>query len=133
MTDFDDRIRGALDEDDRAFLASLDEGRGLFTQFGDVLSGPLGGWARIVFVAAFFLTFAMAYAIWQLLIADTTRELVLWATASLAGLMASGFTKDWFFSRMNMMTVLREVKRLQLQVALLEQGAPARDTPRLNP
>lgn len=125
MTEIDDRIRGALDEDDRAFLASLDEGRGLFTQFGDVLTGPLGGWARIVFVATFFLTAAMGYAIWQMFIADTTRELILWASGSLAGLMASGFTKDWFFSRMNMMTLLREVKRLQLQVAKLEDGRAA--------
>ena len=50
MTDIDSRIRGALDEDDRAFLATLDQDRGLFTQVGDVFSGPLGGWAKLVFV-----------------------------------------------------------------------------------
>jgi hypothetical protein len=34
--------------------------------------------------------------------------------------MSTGFLKDWLFSRMNMFTVLREVKRLQVQVAMLE-------------
>ena len=39
MTEIDNRIRGALDEDDKAFLASLDQERGMFTQMGDVLAG----------------------------------------------------------------------------------------------
>jgi hypothetical protein len=33
--------------------------------------------------------------------------------------MSTGFLKDWLFSRMNMFTVPREVKRLQVQVAML--------------
>ena len=46
MTDIDNRIRGALDEDDHAFLASLDSDRGMFRQLGDSMHGPLGGWAK---------------------------------------------------------------------------------------
>ncbi len=122
MTTIDDKIRGALDEDDQAFLASLDEGRGLFTQIGDTLSGPLGGWAKLIFVVTFFLAMATFYAIWQLFLVDTTRELILWATGSVIGFMAVGFTKDWFFSRMNMLAILREVKRVELQVALRDES-----------
>ena len=121
MTDIDNRIRGALDDDDRAFLASLDEGRGLFTQVGDVLTGPLGGWAKLMFVVTFFLAVATIYAIWQLFTVEGTRETILWATGVLIGFIATGFTKDWFFSRMNMLTVLREVKRVELQLALRDQ------------
>ena len=32
-----------------------------------------------------------------------------------------GFAKEWMFNRMNMLTILREVKRLQVQVALLTE------------
>lgn len=122
MSTIDERIAGALDEDDRAFLASLDKGRGLFTQVGDVLGGPLGGWAKLVFVVTFFLAIATIYAIWQLFTVEGTRETILWATGVLIGFVATGFTKDWFFSRMNMIAILREVKRLQVQVALLSEG-----------
>ncbi len=126
MTDTDDRIRSALDADDREFLASLDDSRGMFTQIGDTLGGPLGGWAKLMMAVSFALGIAMFYSLWQLLTAEGTRELVLWATATLAALLMQGFTKDWFFSRMNMFSVLREVKRLQLQVALQqEEGAKA--------
>lgn len=117
MTDIDDRIRGALDEDDRAFLASLDQGRGLFTQIGDTMSGPLGGWAMMGTVIAALLGIFILYAVWQLFHVTEPRPLILWATGTLAALVAQGFLKQWFFSRMNMFTVLRELKRLQLQVA----------------
>jgi len=119
MTDIDDRIRARLDADDRAFLASLDDGRGLFAQIGDTLGGPLGGWAKLVFVASGLFGILMLLAVWKLLTAHDTRELILWATAVIALVTAQGFIKDWFFSRMNMLSILRELKRLQVQVALL--------------
>ena len=113
MSTFDERITGALSEDDRAFLASLDEERSLFTQVGDVLTGPLGGWAKLIFFVTALLAFATFYAVYQALTVDGTRELILWVGAALVGFMATGFTKDWFFSRMNMLAILRDVKRLQ--------------------
>jgi hypothetical protein len=121
MTDIDERIRGGLDADDRAFLASLDEERGLFRQLGDSLGGPLGGWAKLVFVMTFVLSLPMFYSVWQLFVAEEPREMALWATATVVLVMSIGFLKDWLFSRMNMFTVLREVKRLQLQVAMLAE------------
>ena len=119
MTDIDDGIRAGLDADDRAFLASLDDERGLFRQLGDSLGGPLGGWAKVVFAMTFVMGIVLLVSVWQLLTVDTTRDQILWATAAMALVMSTGFLKDWLFSRMNMFTVLREVKRLQLQVAML--------------
>ena len=124
MTEIDDRIRAALDDDDRAFLASLDNRRGLFGQIGDSLGGPLGGWAKLVFVMTFVLSLVMVYAVWRMFVAAELREVVLWATSVVVLVMAVGFMKDWLFSRMNMFFILREVKRLQVQVALLEGEAP---------
>ena len=123
MTDIDDAIRAGLDADDRAFLASLDDERGLFRQLGDSLGGPLGGWAKVVFAMTFVMGIVLLVSVWQLLTADTTRDQILWATAAMALVMSTGFLKDWLFSRMNMFTVLREVKRLRVQVAMLEAKA----------
>lgn len=120
MTDIDDRIRNALDEDDRAFLDSLED-RGLFRQLGDSLGGPLGSWAKLVFVITFLMSAVMFYAVWQALHAEDLRDVVLWASASVVLITGIGFLKHWLFSRMNMFTVLREVKRLQVQVAMLAE------------
>lgn len=122
MNTIDERIRDVLDADDRAFLERLESDRGMWRQMGDSLSGPMGGWAKLVFAGSLVLALGMIYAAWQLLTATGTRELVLWAVAVILLFTAQGFTKDWFFSRMNMLTILREVKRLQLQVAVLQDA-----------
>jgi hypothetical protein len=122
MTEIDRRIGESLDADDRAFLASLDEGRGLFVQIGDTFDGPLGGWAKLVAAASLALALVLFYSSWKLLTAQDTRALVLWAVAVLAALFAQGFIKQWFFARMNMLSVLRELKRMQVQVAMLTDG-----------
>lgn len=117
MTDFDDKIRGALSADDKEFLASLDQDRGMFRQMGDVMHGPLGGWAKLIFAMLFIVGAAFLYSLWQLFHVEGERETIMWATAVLGLLVIQGFAKEWFFSRMNMQAVLREVKRLQVLVA----------------
>lgn len=119
MTDIDDRISTALDADDRAFLAELEGDRGLFRQMGDSMQGALGGWAKLIFAVLLLMTGVLFWCLYNLIVSPSMDERILWAIASLAVLMAQGFAKDWFFSRMNMLTVLREVKRLQLQLAML--------------
>jgi len=121
MVDIDDKITSALDADDKAFLDSLDDGRGLFTQIGDMFDGPLSGWTKVVFVAPMIIGLALLYCVVQLFTAEATREIILWAVGVIALLILQGFTKDWLFSRMNMLSILREVKRLQVQVALLSE------------
>jgi hypothetical protein len=119
MTRYDDRIRGALDEDDKAFLASLDANHGLFSQIGDTFAGPLGGWAKLIFGGSLVLGAAMLYAFIRLLDAPEPHSLLGWGMVLLGLLIAQGFIKEWFFNRMNLITTLREIKRLQLQVAEL--------------
>ena len=121
MTNIDDRVSAALDADDRAFLESLEDDRGMFRQMGDSLGGPLGGWAKLMFVVSVALGIALVYSIWQLLTVDGMRETILWATATLVALTAQGFLKAWFFDRMNMLSILRELKRLELQIAAMKE------------
>ncbi|MEX0341635.1 MAG: DUF6768 family protein [Erythrobacter sp.] len=121
MSDIDDRIRGALDADDKAFLASLDEGRGMFSQMGDVLAGPLGGWAKLIFVFAIPIGLAVVYCGFRFFTAPGFDEAVWWGIVTLGLLTMQGFIKEWFYARMNLLSMLRELKRLQVQVAMLAE------------
>ena len=122
MTEFDDRLKRALDADDEAFLRELDAERGLFAQVGDTMKGPLGGWAAMAFVMALFLAAFMFLAVWRMFTVEGPRELVLWTAGALTGMMALGFVKQWFFERMNFIALLRELKRLELRIARIEDG-----------
>ncbi|MEP5937226.1 MAG: DUF6768 family protein [Erythrobacter sp.] len=122
MTDKDDLITGALSADDKDFLASLEADRGMFQQIGDSWKGPLGGWAKLIFAFTVVLGLLFIYVIWQVA-HSTTNPMVhaLWAICGVALLVVIGFAKEWMFARMNMLTILREIKRLQVQVAQLSE------------
>ena len=119
MTNPDDRITAALDQDDHAFLASLDSDRGMFQQIGDSMYGPLGCWARFAFIIAIAIGIGLAYSFYRAVTADTTDAILGWGLTSIALLIMQGFLKEWMFARMTMLTLLGELKRLQVQVALL--------------
>jgi hypothetical protein len=123
MTNQDQRIAAALDEDDRAFLDQIEADRGLFTQLGDSLGGPLGGWAKLVFGFAFALGMFMLYAAYLAFTATSFEDGMQWGLVLVGILVIQGFVKEWLFARMNMLSILREVKRLQVQVALLSEKA----------
>ena len=74
MTNIDDRIRGALDEDDKAFLENLREDRGMFRQIGDSMTGPLGGWAKVVFGCAVLIGLAMLWIMRNLVLSTEVDE-----------------------------------------------------------
>ncbi len=121
MTEFDRKLQAALDADDEAFLKELETERGLFAQMGDALTGPLGGWAKLVFVVLFPMSAFMFYAIWQMFTVEGTRELILWTAGALAAMIGVAMLKQWFFERMNLMTMLRELKRIELRIAQIEE------------
>lgn len=119
MTNPDERITAALDQDDQEFLANLDSNRGLFQQIGDSMHGPLAWWARFAFVIAIAIGIGLAYCFFRALAADTTDAILGWGLTTIGLLIMQGFLKEWMFARMTMLTLLGELKRLQVQVALL--------------
>jgi hypothetical protein len=130
MTRFDDELRTALDADDEAFLRELDAERGLFAQMGDTMKGPLGGWATLTFLIGFPMAAFMFLALWNMFAAEGVRELILWTAGWLAALLALGFIKQWFFHRMNLIALLRELKRIELRIARIEDGQAAHRPPK---
>lgn len=127
MADIDDTITDALDEDDYAFLTKLEADRGMFQQIGDSWQGPLGGWAKLIFGFTFVLGMGLLYAFYQVAHTRHPVEHTLWAILALTIIVLMGFAKEWMFARMNMLTILREVKRLQVQVALLSEEKRSQD------
>nr|WP_298926233.1 DUF6768 family protein [uncultured Erythrobacter sp.] len=117
----DTAITEALGHDDHEFLASLDADRGMFQQIGDSWHGPLGGWAKFAFAIAIVIGIGLAYSFYRAITADGSDAMLGWGLTTIGLLIMQGFLKEWMFARMNMLTMLGEVKRLQVQVALLAE------------
>jgi hypothetical protein len=119
MTDLDKRIAEVLQAEDREILDRYGE-EGVFAQVGGLFRGKLA-WTSVVTVVAQMAMFAIAiYAGAKFLAATDGQLMARWA--ALAALAAAGtlIVKTWFWMQMQTNRVLREVKRLELQIARME-------------
>lgn len=122
MTEFEDRIRASLSEEDEAFLRKLQTERGLFAQIGEMFRGPMRWLTVAVNVLVLAATAAGIWAVVKMIGADDTRGLILWAAAAWALWTVQLALKQWLWDRMNTLSILRELKRIELRVTRLEGG-----------
>ena len=118
MTEFDDRIRQALRAESDNVWKDVEE-QGLFEQALGVMRGKHKS-LTVIANAVMFLFFAMTvYSVMRFFGAETTRMQILWSVGFLTSNMIVAMMKLWFWMQMDKNTVIREVKRLELQVATL--------------
>jgi hypothetical protein len=119
MTNVEDAIRRALSPDDlRAYEAlgrdpsPLQEAVAAFRSRHALMA-----------VAAWAMGLAMlliaAYAGWRAWGAAEVRQMLLWGALAAFALFSLGGIKLWFFMEMQTNGILRELKRLELQLASL--------------
>lgn len=120
MSHIDDTIRKALRAEDDDLLRDLAE-PGMLKQAIDSLRGS-SRWLRamaIIFTLSFF-----GLQIWSAIMffrATDLQHMIAWATGFLFCGLAVAMLKMWFWMQMDKYVVLREIKRLELQVATLAQ------------
>jgi hypothetical protein len=119
MNKIDDRILAALNSEDREVLESFAPQPGFFGMLFAPLRGSFGPIAIAAFVmmlAVFGLLIYSAFQFFPEL--DLTRKLN-WMAISLALLIMLGLLRLWYFQEISRLSILMEVKRLELQVSLL--------------
>lgn len=118
MDDLDRKIEAALSAEDRAVLSQYGE-QGLLGQVRGLFSGKLGWLSAVTFVAATLMFAIGVWAAWKFYHADDIATMLRWAGLAWFGLMAQIMIKLWSWMRMETNRVIREVKRLELQIARL--------------
>lgn len=116
MDDLDRKIEEALNDEDRALLNEFGE-QGLFGQLGGLFTGKLGWLSVATFVIGTIAVVIGLWAAWKFVQADDAATMLRWAALAWAGFMTNIMIKLWSWMRMESNRVLREVKRLELQIA----------------
>lgn len=118
MTSLDQAIRQALSAEDAEFLARFERE----TPLNEALGTFRGRWGALNVFAA-IITFALfgvlIYCVVNMLGAAEARDAVLWSVGAVVTMLGVAMLKMYFWMEMNKNVVLREVKRLELQVARL--------------
>ncbi|WP_136480845.1 DUF6768 family protein [Cognatitamlana onchidii] len=118
MEDIDKLIKETLNEEEAKFYDKLEE-QNLLEQVGGLFQGKIK-WililmniVNLVVVALFF------YCLVQFLNTESTNQLIKWASAGFVCLIFAGMIKLFVWLQMDKNALLREIKRLELQVSSL--------------
>jgi hypothetical protein len=119
MNDLDQAIRQSLSAEDAALLDRLGADQALHRQVLATFEGQyrwfnVGGW--IAGVVLFGVACVLA---WRFVQAQELGEMLRWGGASALAFAGIALTKIWFWLELQKHAVVREVKRLEVQVASL--------------
>lgn len=118
MEDIDQLIKETLTEEETKFYDSLEEQNLMQMIFG-IFSGK-NSWIVIMMsiVQVIFFGFFI-YCTIQFFNAETTNELIRWGVFGMVSLFGSSMLKLFSWMQMDKKAIIREMKRLELQVSSL--------------
>jgi len=119
MDDLDRKIEEALDAEDRALRDQFGE-QGLWAQVGGLFQGKLAWFVAVTFIIGMVTVTIGLYAAWKFATVDDMTSMLRWAGLAWAGFSVQMMLKIWSWMRMESNRVIREVKRVELQVARLQ-------------
>lgn len=123
MTDLDQMIRAALKAEDAEALQQYGGDASLYESIIDLYKGQRRGVNILLTLASLGLFGLLLFCGSRFFQVESTREMIMWATGFLTLFIWLVLFKLWFWLQMVRHSVVREVKRLELQVALLNQSA----------
>lgn len=116
--EIDELIKKALTEEEAAFYNDLDE-QSLLDQVLGVYKGKLK-WIAILTTFIQFIVFGLAiYCLIQFFKTEDLREMILWGTGMVVGLLMQSMLKLFHWLQMDKNAILREVKRVEFQIGVL--------------
>lgn len=118
MNNVDELIGRALTDEDRALLARHGEPGYVAQAFG-IFRGPMGWAVWVAYVAGTIAFLASAYALWQMVTTSDLLSAVKWGVGALVLFQVTTLSKGFMGTRMEANRMLRELKRVELQLSLL--------------
>lgn len=114
----DKLITASLNKDEAEFYNTLDE-EGVFKMWGGIYTGR-NGWIAIIqsiFIVIF--VFAAFYCGYKFFTVQTTFEMLRYGAGLFIFMMFTAMLKVWLWMQMDKNSIIREMKRIECQVALL--------------
>ena len=122
MTRIDDQIREALSEDDRKLLDQFGDEPGMFELIGASFRSKMRAWVVLTYVMTFVFLGLGVWFFVEIINAETSLAAVQWGTGFLWSVLAISMLKLWNWMQMNQQAMLRELKRIELQIAVSNRG-----------
>jgi len=114
----DELIKEALTQEEAKFYDELGE-QNVLEKFGGIFKGKMGWLAIIMNVMVLVFFGLLIYCLIQFLNVETTNELIKWGAGMFTSMLMMSMLKFYFWMQMDKNDILRELKRLELQISAL--------------
>ncbi len=116
----DELLKRALTQDEAKQLQALDE-QGVLAQIADSFRGRSRGLVIMAFLHGIGMLGLGLVSLRQFFQAQERHEMILWASLMVVSVLAIGLVKVWYWMELNKSAILRELKRMEYQIALLSK------------
>ena len=120
MTKLDEAINETLSKEDAEFLARFDAEPAFSQQMFGVLRGPMAWLYWLFLIFAVPIGIFGIYAGWKFAVEPDLTAMIRWGGVTLLCLLVLITVRIVFFLQINTNQILRELKRLELQVARVQ-------------
>ncbi|NND64181.1 MAG: hypothetical protein HKN48_13410 [Flavobacteriaceae bacterium] len=118
MKKIDELIKESLSQEEAEFYSKLDE-QNAFEMMGGLYRGK-NKWLLILMNVVMFIAMAiLVYSVIQFLNAETSKGLIQWASLGFVCFGMVGMLKIFAWLQMDKNALIRELKRLELQISSL--------------
>lgn len=120
MDRFDEMIGRAMSEEDRALLARYRE-QGYLSEALGIFRGPKAGVMWLVYATVLISFAGAAYAFWKMLGTSDPTSAIHWGIGTVLLFQMTVLCKTYMGSHLEANRMLRELKRIELQVSMLQK------------
>lgn len=122
MTNIDDEIRAVLSSEEMAELETLTGEQGMFDMIGESFRSKMRYWIAILWVYSFAAWVGAVWAGYRFYQATEPKEMAIWGGLCVVLVIFVALGKMWYWMDLNKNTVVRELKRVELQIAFLAKS-----------
>lgn len=119
MNDLEQAIRQSLSAEDAQLFDRLGADQALHRQVLATFEGQLRWFSAAGWIAGFVLFGVASILAWRFVNAPEVADMLRWGAGSALAFAGLALVKVWFWLELQKNAIVREVKRLELQVASL--------------
>ena len=122
----DQKIKQVLDRESAQIDEMMLDEKGIFGMMGASMKGGNRYWLIVVYIVGFACALAMAWTAYHFWIAESEKQMIFYGFCFLTAMLAQLGLKLWGFMEMNRTSMVREIKRVELQIARLRASEEAK-------
>lgn len=120
--EIDKLITESLSKDEAEFYNTLEGDEGLFKSIGSLYAGKLAWMAVVMTIVHLVVAVIAFYSGYHLFTSESSEAMLYYGSIMFIALIFASMIKLWTWMQMNRNSILREMKRLEYQVAVLMEN-----------